>query len=300
MKYRILVAFLIFYGLFPQSSLAEIVGALMPPKVPYYMLIQDSLEKELKSLSFGDRVILQRPAPNEMAWKNATRKLVTLGARVIVAYGSETAIAIRSENSQVPVVFCGAYDPVECGVSGNVTGMDATLPLQGLVDNLKKISNFNSLGVMYSANEIESVRQLEAVEGLVAKKGGSVKRIDMSDSDSYDLSGIEALLITSAAKINSQEYIEKIVSSARSGKVATASVFSGTCELGVLISMAADPDIQGKGAAKMVVQIMKGTNPADIPADTKPKMEMTINLKEAKNLGMSIPFELLGTAKMVR
>ena len=50
----------------------------------------------------------------------------------------------------------------------------------------------------------------------------------------------------------------------------------------------------------MVAEILGGKNPKDIPPNKTPETEMTINLKEAKDLGFSVPFELLGTAKVVK
>jgi putative ABC transport system substrate-binding protein len=118
--------------------------------------------------------------------------------------------------------------------------------------------------------------------------------------DAFDAQGADALFLTSASNINSSSKLTVIVASARAGKIATASVLSGSCELGVIISLSADPEDQAKGAAKMVAEILKGKNPADIPANNTPKVEMTINLKEAKALGLNIPFELLGTAKVIK
>jgi len=256
--------------------------------------------KELSALGAGAEVVLQKPAPSEMAWKNATRKLVMLGAKVIVAYGSETALVIIQENAEVPVVYVSAYAPEQCGITGKVTGMAVTIPMDGLIDNLKKISNFSKLGILYASDEIGSVKQMEAAEAIALAKGAKVVRIDTKGVDKYDLAGADAVLFTSSASINQSENLEAILANARSKKVATASVFCASCQNGVLISLAANPVQQGKGAANMVAAILKGKSPKDIPPDNKPEMETTVNLKEAKDLGFSIPFELLGTAKVVK
>ena len=285
----------------PSEVRADIVGAMMPTKnVPYFTAVHEAIVKELTVLGAGAEVVLQKPAPSEMAWKNATRKLVMLGAKVIVAYGSETALVIIKENAEVPVVYASAYNPEECGIAGKVTGMGATIPMDGLIDNLKKISNFSRLGILYSSDEIGSVKQMEAAEALALKTGAKVIRIDTKGSDKFDLAGADAVLFTSSASINQSENLEAILNSARSKKVATASVFCASCQNGVLISLAANPEQQGKGAARMVAQILKGKSPRDIPPDNNPEVETTVNLKEAKDLGFSIPFELLGTAKVVK
>lgn len=301
MKKLIIGLILILPGFLPAGVWAEVVGAMMPTKnVPYFTAVHEAMTKELTALGVGAEVVLQKPAPTEMAWKNSTRKLVMLGAKVIVAYGSETALVIIKENADVPVVYASAYDPEQCGITGKVTGMAATIPMEGLIDNLKKISNFSRLGILYSSDEIGSVKQMEAAEALALQKGAKVIRIDTKGTDKFDLSGADAVLFTSSASINQTENLEAILSNARAKKVATASVFCASCQNGVLISLAANPVQQGKGAARMVAEILKGKSPKDIPPDNKPEVETTVNLKEAKDLGFSIPFELLGTAKVVK
>jgi putative ABC transport system substrate-binding protein len=301
MKKLFLAIVVLFAALLPRGAKAEIVGALMPAKdIPYYTIIHASMTEELQALGGDAQILLQKPSPSERAWSNATRKLVILGAEVIVAYGSATAICIGGENANIPVVYSGAYKPTDCGVAGKVTGMDATIPLEGLIANLKKISNFSRLAIFYATAEPGSVKQMEDVAALAIKGGAEVVKIDAQDASAFDLPAVDAVLLTSAATINQKENLQAIVANARAKKIATASVLSGTCELGVLISLSANPEHQGKGTAKIVAEILKGKSPNDIPANNSPEMEMTINLKEAKDLGFSIPFELLGTAKVVK
>lgn len=286
---------------FAGSATAEMVGALMPTRnVPYYMAIHEALVKELEVLGTGAQVLLQKPAPSEMAWKNATRKLVTLGAKVIVAYGSETALTIIEETHDVPVVYTAAYDPAGAGLSGKATGMGATIPLDGLIANLKKISNFSKLGILYSSDEATSVKQMEEATALALKLGGQVIKIDSNDSEAFDLLGSDAVLFTSSSAINDSKSLDSIIGDARSRKIVTASVMCASCQNGVLLSLSADPEHQGKGAARMVADILAGKKPGDIAANNDPQVQMTINLKEAKDLGVSIPFELLGTSKVVK
>lgn len=286
---------------FPGLAIADTVGALMPGKnVPYYMVIHHAMVEELEELGADAEVILQRPAPTKMAWKNATRKLVILGARVIVAYGSEAALTVIEENTDVPVIYTAAYDPIGSGLAGKATGMSASVPLESLIGNLKKIANFSKLGILYSSDEKSSVMQMEAATELALKLGANVIKIDTKGIDSPDLSGSDAVLFTSSAEINQKENLEKIINMARSQKIVTASVMCASCQNGVLLSLSADPEHQGKGAAKMVAAILDGKNPQDIPPNDSPKVNLTVNLKEAKDLGISIPFELLGTSNIIK
>ena len=264
------------------------------------MTMHKSMVKELGVLGVDAEVILQKPAPSEMAWKNATRKLVILGSEVIVAYGSATALAISQENDEVPVVYNCLCDPTKHGVKGRITGTIGMAPLDELISNFKKITNFKKLAILYSHEEEVTEMQMEKVASLAESGGAQVIKIETHDIDAITFDGADSAFITSAANLNSEEVLSKIVSKAKAKKIATASALSGSCEMGVLMSLSVDPEQQGKVAAKMVADILGGTEPQDIPPDTNPTVEMTINLTTAKELGISIPFDLLGKAKVVK
>jgi putative ABC transport system substrate-binding protein len=292
---------MLFSVMIPQQVMAEMVGALMPnKKIPHFMIMHKSLIKELGVLGIDAEVILQKPSPSEMAWKNATRKLVILGSEVIVAYGSATALAITGENNDVPVVYNCLCDPTKQGVEGKVTGTIGRVSIEDLLVNLKKISNFKKLAILYSHEEEMSKMQVEQATAAAEAGGASVVKLETHDTEEYVFDGADAVFITSSANLNSEGALAKIVAATKAKKIATASAMSGSCEHGVLISLAPDPEQQGKVAAKMVAEILDGADPTDIPPDTNPKVEMTINLTTAKELGLSIPFDLLGKAKVVK
>jgi putative ABC transport system substrate-binding protein len=301
MKKIILGTLLLFSVAIPPQVMAEMVGALMPnSKIPYFMTMHKSMVKELGVLGIDAEVILQKPAPSEMAWKNATRKLVILGSEVIVAYGSATALVITDENKDVPVVYNCLCDPKSQGVKGKITGTIGRVSVEDLLGNLKKISNFKKLAILYSHEEEMSKIQMEQATTAAEAAGASVIKLDTHDSDNYVFDGADAALITSASNLNSKSALAKIVKETKAQKIATASVMGGSCEHGVLISMAPDAEQQGRVSARMVKEILDGADPADIPPDTNPTIDMTINLTTAKDLGISIPFDLLGKAKVVK
>jgi len=301
MKKYILGIILVFAFVIPQQVMAEMVGALMPNrKIPHFMTMHKSLVKELGVLGIDAEIILQKPSPSEMAWKNATRKLVILGSEVIVAYGSATAMAITGENDEVPVVYNCLCDPTKQGLEGKVTGTIGRVSIEDLLGNLKKITNFKKLAILYSHEEEMSKMQVEQATAVAEAGGAGVVKLETHDTDNYVFDGADAVLITASANLNSEGALAKIVTETKAKKIATASVMGGTCEQGVLISLAPNPEQQGRVAAKMVADILDGTDPTDIPPDTNPKVEMTINLTTAKELGLSIPFDLLGKAKVVK
>jgi putative tryptophan/tyrosine transport system substrate-binding protein len=287
---------------FHLEARADMVGALMPARnIPYYLSIQEVLEKELSVLGIRREFLVQQPAPTEMAWKNTARRMKTLGANIIIAYGNGTALAVLSENLGIPVVYCAAHDPLTNGLTGqNITGVSATVPLQGLIVNLKKISNFSRLGILYSSEENDSVVQMEGVAALGGRLGFGVVAVDVKlNPDSFTLPAAEAVLLTSSGAVNNLRSLQRIIEEARGKKMATASVLGNTADLGILISLSATAEQQGKDAAKMVATILQGNRAAQIAGNNSPNLELAINVKVAKELGVTIPFELMGAARLI-
>ena len=244
-------------------------------------------------------IAVQRPAPNDMSRKNSARTLMALDATLILAYGAGPAMAALSETNDLPIVYCGAFDPAGMGATGkNVTGVGANVPLKVLVNHLRKMTNFTKLGVLFSSDEADSVRQVEAVTAL----GVQVVKIDaVQGVDSIALpADIQAVLLTCAGAVQNQKAIEKIVGKARTAKIGTASVLGGSADLGVILSMAANAEQQAQEAAKLVTAILKGDSPSSLPAVAGDKIELAVNLAGANALGLNIPFELIATAKVVK
>ena len=208
---------------------------------------------------------------------------------------------VTEENRDIPVVYNCLCDPTKHGVTGKVTGTIGRVPLDELLGTFKKITDYKKLAILFSHEEEMSKMQMEQAASLAEASGSEVVKIETHDTNgAFAFEGADAAFITAAANLNDEESIKNIVRQTKAQKIATASAMSGSCEQGVLISLATDPEIQGKVAAKMVADILDGTSPEDIPRDTNPQTQMSVNLTTAKDLGVSIPFDLLGKAKVVK
>jgi putative ABC transport system substrate-binding protein len=65
------------------------------------------------------------------------------------------------------------------------------------------------------------------------------------------------------------------------------------------MSHAVDPDELGRSAGYQMVQVLSGTNPSEIPFIQVTRLQLTLNLKTAKSLGLEFPATLLGSADFV-
>jgi putative ABC transport system substrate-binding protein len=81
--------------------------------------------------------------------------------------------------------------------------------------------------------------------------------------------------------------------------VLTISQTGGTAEHGVILSLAPSATEQGETAARLAARMLKGENPKGIPAEFPKRVELVLNLKEAGEIGIKVPFDLITDAARV-
>ena len=93
--------------------------------------------------------------------------------------------------------------------------------------------------------------------------------------------------------------VNNIIGIAKKLKIVTATTIGGGENSGIIITIAANPQEQGRETAKIVARVINGTKPASIPVQQTKKIDMIINLKEATDMGFKIPFDLLTSATKI-
>lgn len=294
----LLAAFLIFPCI--ASAQEKTVGVILTGVIPYYHDMHVAFEKELKAQGAGDvKLLVQKPAPNKMAWTNAARKVVAVGVDVIVAYGGPSAIAVSKETSKVPVVFAGVYDPEALGIKGkNTTGISSKVPFAGILKNLKSIKEFEKLGVVFNSAEKDTVAQVKELSRLEGQFNFKTLQFDVKRAaDIVKIKGVDAIFITTSC--TAQQCLRGIVDIARTLGAPTATPISGGEAIGIVLTIFPTPEEQGKTAAQIVSRVLKGEEPSGIPVVAPKKIKMVVNLKEAKTLGLKIPMDVLTSASRV-
>lgn len=234
-------------------------------------------------------------------------ELVQLGVQVIVAPFYNEAQAARRATRLIPIVTLVAIDPVKAGLAesvarpgGNVTGVlwgDQELAAK-LTEIIKEIvPGARRLGVLYVpdavmesyavANEAGArtlgldfhrfhVLRPEDVEGAL----GAVKK-----------ERIDALYVVPGGAIAAAE--ARILEFAASNQIPTVYPLPPTVERGGFMSYAPKIAENVARAAALVDKILKGAKPADLPFEYPTRYELVINLKTAKQLGITVPQSVL-------
>jgi putative ABC transport system substrate-binding protein len=93
--------------------------------------------------------------------------------------------------------------------------------------------------------------------------------------------------------------VTNIISTVRKAKIPTAATIGGGEQSGIIVTLSANPQEQGREAAKMTARVVKGENPSSIALGQPKKIDLIINVKEATDMGLKVPFDLLTSATRV-
>ena len=292
-------------GLAPKT--ADMVGP--DPKNEYV----NALLRGLRELGYvyGQHYVTEPRGAEGRAERYAdlVADLLRLKVDVIVAVPASLP-ALKQATSTIPVVMTGASDPVAQGLvqslgrpGGNFTGLsNQEVDLLGKRLELLKqlVPTTRPVGIVWdrSGPLVWPLAQAAARE-----RGWKLLSLEMQDTDDFErvfraASAARAgavLLMTGLIFRNARRVTEV---AAKSG-IPAMYTFRFFVELGGLMSYAADLLDVWRRTAAFVGKILKGAKPGDLPVEQPTKIDLVINLKTAKALGLTIPPSLLQRADQV-
>jgi len=294
-RFLVLLLTVIFMPL--NAAFAGKIGVMMTGDIPYYQHIHqafvDSISKE------GHEIVLQKPVPDPMSWTNTARKLTTIGSQVIVTYGVPATLTTMKVTSDIPIVFAGVYDPESMGLTGkNATGISSTVSVEMVLKKMNEISKLSNVAVILSKAEKDSILQAKIIKSSESSLGFTSTLISVTDKvEKSQISGVNAILVTTCS--TGMMNIKDIIESGRNSRILTAAMIGGGENDGVILTVAANPEEQGKELAGMVSKVLGGASPSQIPFKNPTKVEIILNLKEAAAIGIDIPANIKSSATKV-
>lgn len=239
-------------------------------------------------------------------------ELVELRPEVIVTVGSGIP-ALKRATSTIPIVFAAAVDPLGSGFvnslarpGGNVTGLSlqSTDMASKRIALLRQIMpDLNNLAIIADSQYPAAVR--EAADVAAAAQQLRLSSIPLKIQNASDLAPAigdlngkaRALYVcTDALMIANVGSINALAQRASVATVWSAREFS---KAGGFMSYGANEIDLFRRAGDYVNKILRGANPADLPVEQPTKIELVINLKIAKALGLTVPAEVLALADEV-
>jgi putative ABC transport system substrate-binding protein len=241
-------------------------------------------------------------------------ELVRLDVDVIVTGGSTSSGAAKQVTTTIPIVMAQVNDPVGSGFvaslarpGGNMTGLSTLAPeisgkqLELLKEIVPKLSRVAVLGTSTAPGNAQALKetehaarafkvQLQYLDILGPKDIGTAFR---QASEGH----ADAVLVLGAPVFISQR--KQIADLAIKNRLPAMYVAPEHVEDGGLMSYGVSVVDLYRRAATYVDKILKGRKPADLPVEQPTKFELTINLKAAKQIGLTIPQSVLYRADKV-
>lgn len=272
------------------------IGVIMTGDIPFYMKIHETFVNRINA-AMDVKYIIQSPAPEQISWNNAARKLAVLGVNIIVAYGAPATMAATKETSTIPIVFAGVYNPNLLSVRGhNATGVTSWISMEEAVTSLKRIRDFSTLAVIFNRREKETIQQAKEIKKLEGTHGFSVQLHDAGQRGfaSYITDANAILITTTCAGMCG---LEDITTVARRLRVPTMSTLSESRK--VVYTLSPDPVEQGEKLAETTLKILGGASPSSIPLEYCTRILRIVDLEEAALIGVAIPTDLLDSATYI-
>ncbi len=239
-------------------------------------------------------------------------ELVRLRVDVIVTGSSIHVAAAKQATKTIPIVMIFTADPVQAGFvtslarpGGNVTGLSADASselwskylaiLKEIVPNLSRVGVLGQVKTQVEFAELDAAsRKLDIT--LEVADMGSPGNLDGAFSTMIS-KRVGSLLVV----VSPLTYLlkESIAESAIKYRLPTISNANQYAEAGLLMSYGPKLEDLYRQAATYVDKILRGAKPADLPVEQPTKFELTINLKTARALGLTIPQSLLLRAEAV-
>jgi len=241
-------------------------------------------------------------------------ELIRLKVDILVATSTAEILTFKNATGTIPIVFITTGDPVAAGIvdslarpGGNITGFTeigavlAGKRLELLKETVLKLSHIAVLwDPQNSAHTLAWKESQFSARGL----GLQLHSMEVSSADKFEVAFREATKVGSTAVAVFQSPLvssnqKRIVELAANLRLASIFQRRDFVESGGLMSYGADQAEPYRRAAWMVDKILKGAKPAALPVEQPTKFDLVINLKTAKQIGLTIPPNVLARADRV-
>jgi len=241
-------------------------------------------------------------------------ELASLQPDVILAVGTPAALAAKSATRTIPIVFARIGDPVGAGLvpsiarpGGNLTGVSllyAETATKRLEFIATAVPGAARVGVLWDPNFRNAVPELREAERAARFLNLELIPAEARGPDEFEPAlraliekGASAVLVLGAGVF--LEHSEQLADLTVKVRIPAVFYRREFVDAGGLMSYAANFSDNIRRAAAYVDKILNGAKPADLPVEQPTKLELVINLKTAKALGLTLPLTLLGRADEV-
>jgi putative ABC transport system substrate-binding protein len=294
------------------------IGILNPTSGSVFPARVEAFRQRLRELGYVERknILIEYRYAEGKAERlpDLVAELVRLKVDIIVTTGPSATLAAKKASGTISIVFASAADPVGIGLvsslarpGGNITGLSLMAPdldgkrLELLKEAFPKVAR---VAFLWNPSGSRGNLPLTDMEAAAQALGLKLLSLEVRSLDDFEgaftrakREGAQAFITTTGALINTQQ--RRVLDFAAKNRLPAIYHYSEFVEAGGLMSYAPDNADLWRRAADFVDKILKGTKPADMPVEQPKKFEFVVNLKTAKQIGMTIPQKMLERADKV-
>ena len=239
------------------------------------------------------------------------RKLVGESPDVIVPITTPSAQAVVAATKDIPVVFTAVTDPLGAKLvgnlehpGGNVTGMADLSPVAKHLDLIREIMPAaHRLGMIYNPGEANAVTLLK-----LAQKEAPTRQLEIVPAAAPQSSAVQSAARSLVGKVDAiyvptdNTVVTALEAILKVGTENRLPVFAGDSDSvrrGAIATFGLDYFDVGRQTGAIVVRVLEGDKPADIPVEGVTLAKLVVNPKAAMSMGLTLPAELVQRADEV-
>jgi putative tryptophan/tyrosine transport system substrate-binding protein len=292
------------------------LGLLLPPPPagldPVNNPFSQAMLEGLKALGYveGQSIHLElriATKPEEAA--AMARDLVERKVDIIVAVGPQLTEAAKRATDSIPIVIldCDRVDRVVATLArpgGNVTGMaciSSDLAAKRLQLLQQIVPRLSRVAVLFNGGVQPKVDELQDIVTAAKTLGIEVQPADVRDASGFAaafvaIKGRSPQALIALAEPLTFQHIKEIAAFAEEQRLPSTYGFREFCDVGGLLCYGSNLQVQFGRFGYFIDKILKGAKPGDIPVEEPTALELIVNAKAAKSLGITLPTSILISA----
>jgi len=276
-----------------------------------YQGVKDELAEQGFTEGENLRVLHESAQGNTGIAAQIARKFVGESPDVIVAIATPSAQTVAAAARDIPVVFSAVTDPVGAKLvksleapGANITGVSDMLPIDRHLDMvLQVVPEAKNIGTVYNPGEANAVSLVDLLEerlaarGLNLVKAAATKTSEVLGASRSLVGKADAIYLTTDNTVISAA--EAVISVGERADIPVFAADTATVSRGAVAALGFDYYNHGRQTGAMVVRILNGAKPAEMPVETMEALDLFVNPAAAERMGITLSDELIQEAKEV-